>query len=106
MFELIVRYAKSGGLICPDESLYDYARFLWESRLTTPDVVVSNEMLVMAIRVLIKQGKIPYDKIAFEYVIEDGDAVLIAANKDGRLELYPSGFCDTADDMLSILLEG
>ena len=62
-------------------------------------IVVSTATFVTAIRVLIKEGKIPHDAIVFEF-----NGQLLHPNKSGRLNDWPTGFCHHEEDLLMRLL--
>lgn len=60
---------------------------------------VSNELVILALRAAVSQGKIPHNKIRFKY-----QDTLIHVNKDGRfIDPLPEGFCDNNDNYLGIL---
>jgi hypothetical protein len=63
----------------------------------------TTELFITACRVLIKEGVIPYTEVQFRFGVESL-VESIQCNKDGRLERYPAGFCDTAEQLLYRLL--
>lgn len=62
---------------------------------------VGTELVIMAFRVLVCEGKLHHEQIEFHY-----NGKVIRINKDGRyLCPPPEGFCDRFDDFLDRLLK-
>jgi transcriptional regulator len=74
------------------------ARSFLESNQET--IKVANDNFILAIRVLIKEGHTQHMNVRF--LFEDR---YIYSNKDGRLEEWPNGFCDTAEKLLCRMLK-
>jgi len=60
---------------------------------------VSNEPPILAVRVAVAKGQLSTDEVTLRFKGED-----LPMNKDGRLDRWPEGFCDTSDKLLMELL--
>ena len=92
------------GSFYPDYQTMDKAREIADFIKTIPDGETANlhiatELLINAIRLLIKQGKIRYNEIAFKY-----KDILLLPDKYGMLDSWPRGFCDIPEDILEQLI--
>ena len=67
-------------------------------------IVVGNELIIMYFRVAITERKLQHYQIIFTYGRGD-DEISINPDKDGRLPVWPQGFCDCWDDALDRLLD-
>lgn len=92
---ITIEYSKH-GLAVSDDSVENFALKLFN---TNKDFYTSTESLILAFRVLIAEGKIPHDKVQFEY-----DGQIIRLYKNGTFEPQPKGFCDCQYDMLIRLM--
>lgn len=106
---LIVEYIETNGLICPDAEAIITAQSIWDSHLSEDFPVnnkgekfisVSSEILVHAFRILVLRKIITVNEIMFKY-----KNTIILVDKDGRLNKWPKGFCDTVDNFLMELLD-
>lgn len=62
-------------------------------------VIVSNQIVIECFRLAIKQNKISSDKIVFVFEGKE-----LFPRKDGRLDYWPTGFCDLYDSFLEKLV--
>lgn len=62
-------------------------------------IKVSTENFILAVRVLIYEGFIPHDQVEFLF-----DGVRLQPDKNGRLQHWPNGFCNTNKNLLMRLL--
>ena len=60
-------------------------------------VTVGTGLVIDALRLLVKQGKMPADQLRFKY-----NDTIITVDGDGRCDKWPSGFNDTLLRLLSI----
>lgn len=100
---IFIIYDPTFGYSCPDGLFEGYVTNLAENfeayaKAKAP-IFIGSELLIMAIRVAICQGLIPFDRVAFFY-----DRFAMHPDKWGRLDSYPQGFCDHLDDYLAALL--
>ena len=65
----------------------------------TVNLVVNNELMIYAFRILVKRGVIPHNNIVFKFKEQ-----VIRLDRNGRIECYPHGFSDTLDNILMELL--
>lgn len=66
---------------------------------TNLHINTSTANMVVAARVLVKEGLIPKDKIQFFF-----EERLLEHDSDGHLEDWPRGFCDHQEDWFTRLL--
>lgn len=117
--KLIVEYRPIDGFLVADAAVIDMGRLLWNYTkdnfshinhiaalkyfiwFTEHDVKVatSSEMLVLAIRVLVRRGEIPWNMVEFHF---ENHVLNIDAN--GKIWKWPTGFCDTFDNLLTELI--
>lgn len=96
----IITYSLEGVPVS-DYKAERFAKNLLEMNLET-----STENVVLAARVLIKEGVLSHKDILFVYKDESGKEVSSQyADKDGRLENWPKGFCDTNENFLCRILK-
>ena len=88
----------------PDDGVMTFAILLWSAHkaIGVQKCVVSQENVILALRVLVKRGEIPHEKIEFSWQDEAGETITTHVNKDARYlgEIPPS----VMDDMLMELL--
>lgn len=92
-------YDPIGGTAYPD-GICATVVDLWALNLDT-DITVraSTENIFLALRVAIKQGRIPHRDVLVEFNGQFGEF-----DKDGRSEFWPDGFCDYSARQLMLLL--
>jgi hypothetical protein len=100
---LRVFYDPINGDSVPDGKCADKAKAceLMAKSDTDFEIILSSEVAIAAIRVLIRAGDIPLDRIQVYY--RDSTAHYeeqINFDKDGRSPNWPKGFCDTYQDFL------
>lgn len=64
------------------------------------DINVSSELFILAARALIHEGVIPHTEVRFLF-----DGQYIEPDKDGRLPVWPQGFCDMSEKLLCRMLD-
>jgi hypothetical protein len=99
----------------PDGQVEAYALELWtrHKALGTEAVYIAQELLILAFRVLIKEGVIPHDQIKFCYVpmfkgcneFNLNEVNHLSPDKNGRLPCWPKGFCDVNETLLDRMLD-
>lgn len=99
MKKIIVVYTK-GGKCWPDEKIdANIDKFLESLQEGDNYLKISNELVILALRAKIHQGKINHEDIVFRYKNYE-----IYSDKYGGLDHYPQGFCAYFDIYLAILL--
>ncbi len=91
----IVKYA-SDGLCVPDLQVKKEALNIANKKHS---VTVSQEVLIDALRILVKTGVLSSNEILFEY-----NGTLISVDRYGKLDEWPAGFCDLKEKLLAELL--
>ena len=89
-----VVYDPINGEAIPDGSVMDFALNLPEKGIVT----VSNEIVFLAIRVLIIREQLDYKDIQFMYKEE-----VLSVNEKGRPSHWPNGFCDLSEQFLEAI---
>ena len=84
------------GLFVPDNKVMETAQKIIDEK---KDVVVSQFLIIDAIRVLIKRKMINHRDVVFAYNDE-----IIPIEENGRLNDWPDGFGDIHDNLLIELL--
>lgn len=94
----IVEYAKPNvfALSASDHHALLIAKNVWTKKMY---IKTSSEILILAFRVLVKQGVIPHTEIRFKFGRQ-----MIKIDKNGELDKYPPGFCETYTNLLSMLV--
>jgi len=85
------------GLAVADEDTFQVAGEFFASEAEI--ISVSTENFILAARVLIKEGKFPFDQIKFSYNQQS-----YSVDSRARFTSYPSGFCDFSELCLCRLL--
>lgn len=101
---LIVEYDPILGDHEPDALIHGYVirmihTFLNETEGTLHRVV-ANELMIMEVRVAIKQKRLNHEQVIFRFKGQD-----IHAHSNGRLPNWPKGFCDTYEKLLTDFLD-
>lgn len=91
-----VTYDKNNGLFVTDGKVMETAKSILENN---KDVTVSQGLLVDAIRLNMKENKIPPDNVCFFFNGEE-----IAINKRYGLNNWPKGFCSVFEDIIEKLI--
>jgi len=91
---MIIEYSKD-GLAFSDFEIEEILLTMYKNDL---DFKTANELAILAARYLIKIGKIDYKKITFMY-----NELPIRVDKNGELESFPSGFCESSEKYLMCL---
>lgn len=89
--KFVVMFADD-GIFVPDNKVMETAQKIINEK---KDVVVSQFLIIDAIRVLIKRKMVNHKDIVFAYKDE-----LIPINSRGRLKYWPDGFGDVLDSFL------
>jgi hypothetical protein len=61
--------------------------------------IAGSENIILATRTLIAEGVITHTDIQFKFKDK-----ILCPNKDGRLDEYPTGFCDISEEWLKRLI--
>ena len=95
-------YDNAVGLILPDAEVALWVNDLvrkYETSKEDYSVTVANEIIVMAVRLAVCQGRINHEDIVFVFMEQE-----VPMDKNARIENWPNGFCDTYDRILDGLL--
>jgi len=102
---LNIHYTQSGEAIsdyqCEEYILKYYNNINERYYKDSISIYTSTELVIHTVRALIKEGKIDNEKVEFYF---NGELVG-KADKDGRLNNWPDGFCDCYDNILDRLLD-
>lgn len=93
---MIITY-NDEGILMPDSKAYETMKALCEKG---EDFAVSSEASIYALRVLIVEGIVPYERTVVRYKDET-----ITINEIGKLSHYPKGFLNVIEDFLGTLLD-
>lgn len=63
---------------------------------------IANEIVIDAVRVLIKRGKISHQNVLFFYKTSESEPIRV--DRNGTLSHYPDGFLDMRNKFLSELI--
>ena len=86
------------GKVFADADCEDEARtFLADT--VHMSIAVANDLFITAVRVLIHEGVIPHEEVRFLF-----RGQFLQPDRNGRLGVWPEGFCDTSEGLLSRLL--
>lgn len=69
------------------------------------DIHTSTSNMVNALRVLIKRGTVSHEDVTILYKRPDGVPEMLIADKDGRLDHWPDGFCDFDEKVYDELID-
>lgn len=75
-------YYTASGAAFADESVEDRARAFLQG--SNDSIEVSNELFVLAVRVLIYEGFFPHDEVVLVLCSEDGGRTVAKFDRDGR----------------------
>ncbi|AND75076.1 hypothetical protein pf16_153 [Pseudomonas phage pf16] len=95
---LTVVYDPINGTAVTDGNAEAFAANVLKSGLE--QVTVGNTIMIDMFRVLVVRGTIKHTDLKFKY----GDVVL-SVHENGRLPVWPQGFCDTPEGLLLELLD-
>lgn len=95
---LTVVYDPINGTAVTDGNAEAFAANVLKAGLE--QVTVGNAIMIDMFRVLVVRGAIKHTDLKFKY----GDVVL-DVQENGRLNVWPQGFCDTPEDLLLELLD-
>lgn len=93
---MIINYTKT-GLPISDFKLEEYVKTCYKDNR---DIHTSSELLIVVARALIYKGELDFRIVEFYF----NGKFVGKANKCGRLDNFPDGFCDTFDKYLDILI--
>lgn len=97
-----ITYDPKLGKSVPDGKVQSWVETFISDALThnVKACKVGSELMIHAIRLAIKQGKLDHNDVVFVFEGEE-----IKSDKDGRMFHWPLGFCDHYESFLSKLLE-
>lgn len=102
--KLIIEYDPILGDVEPDALIAGYInRLIHTFDYETEDTlhrIIASEIIISGIRVAIKQKRLDYNEVVFRFKKED-----IYPTAKGRLQSWPSGFCDHWDNYLTELID-
>lgn len=98
---LTIKYDPTSGKVISDGLIKDWADKVVEDykEAINMNITVGSGVMVDAIRVLIMKGKLNYKEIVFRFRGLD-----LGVDKNGRLSIWPKGFCDVYDNILEELV--
>jgi hypothetical protein len=94
---VVINYSKNGYTL-PDYRVQNDILLNYEANI---DMKVSNELIILAARALIAEGKLDYKKVEFQH---EGKHIGFA-NEYGQLLESSIGFCDHTDSFLDKILD-
>ena len=101
---LILNYIPHGdkGILTPDGEVETTVRE-WLQRADDTEVTtvikVGHALPITCLRALVKEGVTSRDDCGIQFNGRD-----LPVNEDGRIDVWPTGFCDTEDGLLDRLL--
>lgn len=96
MIKTVIEYDPFYGCKFSDGELLEKALELYN---LSDHILVCQETMIQAYRVLVKRCKIDHNSIVFRFKGRD-----LSVNKDGWLEEFPKGFCDTMENLMLELI--
>jgi len=99
---LKIEYDPRNGKVVPDAFVKSWADDVVKAyeEVLSMHVTVGSSLMIDATRVLIMKGKIDCKEIVYQFENLD-----LEVGKDGRLPIWPEGFCDVYDNILEELIE-
>ena len=91
-----ITYNKFEGITVTDGKIMEVAYTILKEN---NDVTITQELLVDAIRLTMRNNNIPHENVIFIF----GDNI-IQVTKDYKLSDWPVGFCDTWDKIVGDLI--
>jgi hypothetical protein len=102
MIKMIYR-AKSGNAF-PDGRVIEEVEWLI-TLLPDTEISFSTENILLAVRVAIKQGRLPREAVELWFDAENGSPKRrLTIYPGGGISPWPDGFCDTTDNLIIALL--
>lgn len=101
--KIIILYTKLGNPVS-DFELDEFVSKL-QSLADGQVLKISTENVIHEIRARIKEGKIASKDVSFIALGTDHKPIYLFPDKDGRLDQWPSGFCDTNENTLFRLIK-
>lgn len=99
---LTITYDPTNGKVVSDGLIKDWADKVVEDykKLIDMNITVGSGVMIDATRVLIMKGKLNYKEMVYRFRGLD-----LGVDKNGRLPVWPEGFCSVYDDILEELLQ-
>lgn len=94
-------------ILVADGEAENLVREFWDiAKHSSQILITANELVVLAARVLVVEGVIPHDQLELHWITKYEKGVveetqLLPVNKDGQIEHWPNGFCDTFEKLLA-----
>ena len=103
MSKFIVQFESYTGIPLADGDIIAKVLRLYQDWDQKEDYIfeVCNEIVVMAIRVLIKQKKLDWEKVEFRF----GNYATFCNERGKMFDLLPKEFCGLSSNFLDILLD-
>lgn len=104
MKKLTITYSKwpvEGGINIADGITLSYAL---EAYKQGGEYTVHSELFILALRVLIKRGTIPYNDVQLRYINNDGKIIDLYVDEHGKVFDWPNDFCDISELYLNELI--
>jgi hypothetical protein len=98
---LTIIYDPTSGKVVPDDFIQGWADDVVKvyKEVTDMHITVGSSVMIDATRVLIRKGKLDYKETIYQF-----KGLELGVDKNGRLPVWPGGFCDVYDDILEELV--
>ena len=98
---LIITYDSINGKVVSDGFIKSWADDVVEAykKVISMNITVGSSVMIDATRILIMKGKLDYKEVIYRFKGLD-----LKVDKNGRLPVWPEGFCDIYDNILEELL--
>jgi len=99
---LIIEYDPESTVCVPDSKVLDMAKKYNNCAKNYPEthLIFGQGLVIDAFRVLVTLKEIDYKEIRFKFKDQ-----IMMVDRNGRLNIWPRGFCDITDSFLDILLD-
>lgn len=109
---LVIKYDPINGKVVSDGLIKDWADNILKKytklksikivkeKTVIMNITVGLSVMIDATRVLIMKGKLNYKEVFYQF-----RGLNLRVDKNGRLPVWPEGFCDVYDDILEELIE-
>ena len=99
---LIITYDPINGKVIPDGLIKGWADEVVKDykKVIDMNIIISSSVMIDATRVLIMKGKLDYKETIYRFRGLD-----LGVDKNGRLSVWPEGFCDIYGNILEELIE-
>ncbi len=106
---IILRYDAKSGIPFRDGEVEEYvanlAQYIQESNLDLL-FVVATENIINAVRLGVKEGRLPIQAVRMEYLPTDAtEPLVLEIGTDGNIAPWLAGYCDTNERYIARIIE-